>query len=257
VADCTTLLGSGSRLYRSLECPASVHLPQTPKPKAVEDAGNRGTAIHLFAQLSPEGRGKAMEEAATLARTLGVPDHKWRPTCEGMNLDDLPYKRTPPYRREMAFAHHGISGDVRELLCEDGHRDYGDLELEETPLTMDVVIVGHHFAEVRDLKTGRTPVPPPAVNPQLLHGALCVSRTVATKAEKFALGIDTVLPSGEIVPDTAVVDLWDLEEHEARIRVAQRVALRVVQAIEAGEAPEVRPGPWCQYCDAKAACPAR
>src|SRR5690606_19225784 len=145
-------------------------------------------------------------------------------------------------------------GDVRELACED--RDYGDLAREETPGTFDVVIAGYNTAEVWDYKTGKTPVPPPDVNPQLLHGALCVAETIAPRAERFVLGIQTIV-EGDIISNAAVVDRWALDEHESRIRQAQRVALRVVDAISAGEQPEVNPGAWCRFCAAAAACPAK
>lgn len=98
-------------------------------------------------------------------------------------------------------------------------------------------------------------MPPPEVNSQLLHGALCVGETVAPRAERFVLGIQTVTADADIHTVTAVVDRWALEEHAGRVRNAQRVALRVVQAIEAGETPETKPGAWCHFCDAKAACP--
>lgn len=240
-----TLLGSGSALYRTLECPASVHLPPTEKPARVKRAGERGTAIHTYCQFAPEDGPKALDL---------IPE-QYHALCKAIPLDQLPHKRTPLYLREAAYAHHGQTGQVRELDV-DGHRDYGTLDQYETPLTVDVVIRGYYMAEVWDLKTGRTPVPPPAENPQLLHGALCVSETVAPMAEKFVVGIATLGADGQVHPEAAIIDRWDLEQHEGRIRLAQRKALRVVQAIKAGVEPEVNPGVWCKWCDAKATCPA-
>lgn len=240
-----TLLGSGSGLFRSLECPASVHLPHTPKQPHVVRAGERGSAIHEYLQHAPE------EGPAALAR---VPE-KYRGICSKIDVQDAAGTYTQPHLREIAFAHHGETGDVRHLPCEGGARDYGTLVPHETPLTLDVVVAGYRTAEVWDYKTGRTPVPSPEVNPQLLHGALCVAETVAPRASRFVLGIQTITSDGGIHSNAAVVDRFDLEAHEGRIRLAQRKALRVVQAIEAGETPEVNPGPWCRYCDAERACP--
>src|SRR5690606_25618774 len=201
----TTLLGSASKLSRSLECPASVHLPQKPKPPHVQKAGNRGKGIHRFLQLAPtEGVERALED---------VPE-QYHAFCRKLPLDKAAGRYTPLHRREMAFAHHGQTGDVRELACED--RDYGDLAREETPGTFDVVIAGYNTAEVWDYKTGKTPVPPPDVNPQLLHGALCVAETIAPRAERFVLGIQTIV-EGDIISNAAVVDRWALESHESRI----------------------------------------
>lgn len=243
-----TYLGSGSKLYRTLECPASNHLPQTPKPIWIEKAGDRGTACHTYYEHAPE------EGINALDRLTGK-FAQYRPVAALMDPSQFASRFTPMYHREVAYAHNGDTGDVREIPPGGEHRDYGTLALADTPLTMDVVIRGYGMLEVWDLKTGKTPVPPPKVNPQLIHGAVCAVQMISPKAERILLGIQQMTPDGQLHDTADVVDRWTLDEHEGRIRLAQRKARVVMQAIEAGETPPVNPGPWCTFCDAKKACP--
>lgn len=239
-----TLLGSASKLHRSLECPASVHLPVGREmPERALEAGRRGTALHTVGELL--GAGKSKEEAvaaipAKYRKEAGQVDYKHYPGL------------VPHARREIAFAHHGQTGQVR-VLGESIGRDYVVEDQYETPGTADVVIVGYRTLEVYDLKTGRTKVPPAGRNPQLLHASLCAVESIAPNVQLIVQGIATIEDGVVRVTDQATVTREDLAEHEQRIVRAQKVALRVVQAIAAGQQPEVNPGAHCQYCDAK--CP--
>ena len=78
---------------------------------------------------------------------------------------------------------------------------------------------------------------------------------LAPYAEEAVIGIQTLKGHGKIDTDYAVVSREEIVEHANRHRQAQKIALRVVQAIEAGEDPEVYPGQWCQWCDAAPVCP--
>lgn len=241
----TTLLGSASKLHRSLECPASTLLPQTEKPFFVRRAGDRGTAIHRFYQLAPDEGFKALEE---------VPE-QYHEECRRMKPEQFASRFTPLHHREQAFAYDAETGKMRDLDAGE-HRDYGELKETEIPGTFDVIVKGFGMAEVWDLKTGKTQVPAPEVNPQLLHGALAVSELVSPRADRFLLGIQNGPDqNGDLNNTTGLVDRWALDEHAGRIRLATRKARVVQAAIEAGEVPPVNPGSWCRFCDARKSCP--
>lgn len=237
-----TLLGSASKLHRSLACPASVHLPVGRElPERAKKAGERGTALHTVGELL--GAGKTIAEALA-----GIPaEHR----KEAGRLDWSHYPGLVPHaKREIAFAHHGVTGDVR-VLGESIGREYVVEDPHETPGTMDVVIPGYRVVEVYDLKTGRTPVPPAGENPQLLHGALCAVESICPSASQAVVGIATLDKGVVRVTDQATVTREDLARHEQRIVHAQRVALRVVEQLQAGAKPEVSPGSHCKYCPAR------
>lgn len=251
------LLGSGSGLYRTLECPAANHLPQTRKRSAnAVKAAKRGTGLHDFVQYYAEYKRQGFAEwrALHFARTKVEAD---KAECERLAKAQLAYY-APGARIEIAMAHNGETGEC-VILGEGLKRDYQITDQRLTPLTVDAAIPGFRSCEIFDLKTGKTPVPPPAENPQLLHGALCASETIAPQATHFVVGLHTTKGTGKnlrVETEAAVVDRFDLEEYEQQVVRAQKKALRVVQAIEAGEDPEVNPGAHCKYCDAKPACPA-
>jgi CRISPR/Cas system-associated exonuclease Cas4 (RecB family) len=232
-----TLLGSASVLHRSIECPASQHLPQERVVEPhVQEAADRGTCIHGALE-------KGSAEGA---------DTRWKEECEKVLKWNYVGAIGARCMRELSLVHNGESGKCRLTTKED--RDYGELLPTDTPGTADVIIQGYRMAEVWDYKTGRTRVAPPGENPQLLHLALCASRIVAQNATHFIVGIQTIQKT-QIKTEAALVDLFTLEAHEERLRKAQELAREVIKAIEAGEQPQVRTGPWCRYCDAKPACP--
>lgn len=244
-----TLLGSASALHRTLECPASWHLPAVrARSDSLNDAAARGTALHSYV----EHRAKGLGVEESLAQ---IPE-RWRNACRLLEDGDLETlaAMVPGSRHEVALSYHGRTGDVR-YLGESMGREYDIKEAHETPGTYDAIILGRYRIEVWDLKTGRSPVPPPAVNPQLLHGALCVMESLAPYAEEAVVGIQTLKGHGKIETEAAVVTRAEIADHASRHRRAQKVALRVVQAIEAGEDPEVYPGAHCQWCDAAPVCP--
>lgn len=238
----TTLLGSASKLHRTLHCPASVHLPVGRElPEAAKKAGERGTSLHTVGELLGSGK--------TLADILpNIPEQHRK---EAAKLDWSHYPGLVPHaRREIAFAHHGVTGAVR-VLGESIGREYVVEDQHETPGTMDVVIPGYRVVEVYDLKTGRTPVPPAGENPQLLLGALCAVESICPSADAAVVGIATIEKGAVRVTDQATVTREDLAAFEQRIVKAQRVALQVVQDIAEHRQPGVTPGAHCRYCDAR------
>lgn len=244
-----TLLGSASALHRTFNCPASWHLPAVrARSDGLNEAAARGTAIHSYVE--HRAKGMSPEEASEQ-----IPQ-RWRNACRLLEDGDIESlaAMVPGSRHEVAMSYHGRTGDIR-YLGESKGRDYDIKDAYETPGTSDVVLLGRYRIEVWDLKTGRSPVPPPAVNPQLLHGALCVMELLAPYAEEAVVGIQTLKGHGKIETECAVVTREEIVEHAGRHRQAQKIALRVIQAIDAGEDPEVHPGPWCQWCDAGPVCP--
>ncbi len=236
-----TLLGSASKLHRSIPCPASVHLPAGRElPERVLEAGRRGTGLHTYSELLPT-KGETVALAA-------IPE-RFRKEAANTNWAHYPGMH-PHAKREMAFAHHGQTGEVR-VLGESIGREYEVTDQYETPGTADVVIAGYKTVEVYDLKTGRSPVPAAGENPQLLHLALCAVESVAPYAEQVVVGIATLDKGVVRVTNQATVTRDDLAAHEQRVVQAQRVALRVIDAIKAGLEPEKNPGAHCKYCDAK------
>jgi hypothetical protein len=110
-----TLLGSASKLFRSIPCPASVHLPQVRElPERARKAGERGTALHTIGELLGSGKSKDQALAAIPA------EHR----KEAATLDWRHYPGMVPHaRREIAFAHHGQTGQAR-ILGESIGREY-------------------------------------------------------------------------------------------------------------------------------------
>lgn len=214
-----TLLGSASSLHRTLRCPASSLLPQfDDRSENAVAAANRGTKVH-----------KEKEENPT--------------------TDDAGYWTK---LREIKFVYHGHDGTASVLNLE-GHREYGDLLETDIPGTQDVVIRGFKVGEVWDYKTGR--MPSPAGNEQLLHGALCVSKTIAPHAAYFLLGIQQPREGKKPRAKDWWCDFITLEEFEDDIQHALVRAKQDREAINAGEVPDVTPGEWCRFCPAKLACP--
>lgn len=224
-----------------MECPAAVHLPQTRErhPK-VQEAADRGTALHSYVELMSKGWNP---DAALQA----IPE-RFRKEARTLRLDHWP-GMVQHARREIAFAHHGLTGEVR-VLGESIGREYEVTDPHETPGTADCVIAGYRTVEVYDLKTGRTKVQPAGSNAQLLHLALCAVESLAPAAEVAVVGIATIDKGTVRVTNQATVTRAQLAEHEQRVVRAQRVALRVIDTIKAGGQPELNPGPHCLYCDA-------
>jgi hypothetical protein len=245
------LLGSASKLHRTIRCPASNLLPQVAElSEKVIVAGNRGTALHRYLQLAPESEEEALaaipEQYHAEARTIPLS------ACAGT--------RTPPELREVAMVHNLETEECRQVICKD--REYGELADEDIPGTADVVIVGFRTAEIWDYKTGSYPVQPED-NYQLLDAALKTARTLARQATHIVCGIQQFKNRGrgekkKLVPQTkaTVVDRFDLDAHEHRAKKALALAREVKEAIDAGETPPVRKGPWCLFCPAKPGCPA-
>ncbi len=219
------MLGSASKLERTLACPVSNLLPQR----------------------------EERSENAIAAAKLGVQIH--RELEENPQPEHAGFWTIPAYR-ELALVYHGHNGTASVVKCRE--REYGELSDTDVPGTADVVIVGFSTAEVWDFKTGSWPVPAKD-NAQLTHLALCLSRSLAPRASLFVLGIQRVRQlktKRTATTDIALADRWVLEEHEERVQAALKKAKVGLKVIEDGGVPQVNPGLHCKWCPAKAACPA-
>jgi hypothetical protein len=238
-----TLLGSASQLHRTLECPASVHLPIEKPQDYTSEAAQRGINIHSFLESAPIDYLKALDAAQNN-----------RAYCQKIDILQTAGYYTSASYREVAFAINGVTGEVRNL-GRSINRSYEDLVEEDIPGTVDVLIPGFKSLEVWDYKTGRNP-PEIQDNPQLLFAGYCGWKLVSPEAEYFILGIQHLLSGGRIANSDVQVKQWDLDRFMDLLRFATEKARVVKGSIESGGDPLVKKGSWCEYCPAKRVCPA-
>lgn len=120
--------------------------------------------------------------------------------------------------------------------------------------TADLVTVTREWIDVVDLKTGAGIAVSPVENEQLLTYAGMVYPTLA-KARTHAAKLPKKVRLTIVQPPDAEhpVKTWETTngrvlEHMAQVEEAIRKAIQ--------GATELRPGEWCRFCRAKAACPA-
>ena len=122
-------------------------------------------------------------------------------------------------------------------------RNYPRLAEPELAGSADLVMAGD-AAVLIDFKTGRREnVEPVESNQQMLTLALAAARAHGARTVRAVLAF--VGPSG-VTTDEAVFDALDLDAHAAELRAT-------VAAIPTSEP---KPGKHCQYCPARAVCPA-
>jgi hypothetical protein len=237
------LLGSASTLDRSLECPASVQLPQTAEvhPNAITAAA-WGTAVH------------------TLLETGELtPGHEAK-------LKEIPVTKTiaplvPAAGKEVAMVWRGETGVV-EVLGNGLGREYGVLGPKDVSGTGDVLLTGYKALEVWDYKTGQK-VPDPAESAQLHHLAMMAAK-LRPVVEVVVAGFQRIRFDGRKKKDPVtvrdeytVLTRVELDLHERRLRRALVKAEQVRDDIAAGREPEVREGSYCFFCPARLECPAK
>ena len=146
------------------------------------------------------------------------------------------------WRAEVAVAWDVRTGKAR-ILPPQEHRNYGDLADDEVPGTVDAFAEDGDAVRVIDWKTGRSAIEAPATNAQLGHNGAALA-TVLGKSEALVqyakLGEDTIG-----LPGYATLDVFSFE--------ATRDELRTM--VDAVPNAEPVPGPWCNWCPAKGACP--
>jgi hypothetical protein len=227
---------SGSTLGREEKCPPSGALPQV---REDSKASNGGTIAHKYLEEVPKIGNLA-------AITHAPPDH--RDFLASIDLDGLPLG--PEYAQEVAVAYDLSTGKAR--LLDARNRQYV-IGPNEIPATLDVV--HRERVEIWDFKVEgwETYTAPPATNPQLHFGALCLAKIRGVTTAR--VGLIHIRPDGSHWIEHADLDLLDLDAFEARLA---RIVLRRDEAkmqIARGETPNVSRGDWCRYCPSKAYCP--
>lgn len=233
---------TASGIYRAQHCSASCALPQV---NTSSEQAARGTAGHRFLELvgGDQAHEKALEQ---------IPDAH-REFCERIELDGLPLG--PEFRREVAFAFDVATGSARYIGQGCG-RDYGQLSSTEIAGTLDVIgFPGTLEVSIDDYKFDgyESSAPPPEKNPQLLFGALCVSRL--TCATSFKLSLIHFRPDGTHWKESAEVDAFDLDAYALDLRALVNQVRAAEDTVYAGKPPPVSRGPWCRYCPAVTSCP--
>lgn len=234
------MLPTGSSMQRIAACLGSAVLPRADHQT---EAAAAGTAKHAFFR---DLQSMSREEA--LAR---VPE-QYRELCEAVRVEDLPLGLG--MRSEVALAYDVEAGTAR-LIGYDLDRDYGPLEPNEIPMTVDVCAIGPDFVFVGDYKTGRGHTPAARRNWQLKLAALTLARWTGHSFARVALV--HVRDDGEPFYDRAEFDSFDLDLFAAEV---QELVVRVREAEAAyakGALPALVAGEHCTYCPSFAFCPAQ
>lgn len=207
------------------------------------DAARFGNAIHTLVDALLRDRPMPIDEAMLLH---GVPESERLRVAKvwGTAIDYITPLRRIGWRSELPLAWDWTSDTARELESR-GHRDYSQALPTEIPLTLDVATMDGDVAEVRDWKTGQTPLESYAA--QATIGALAWARVTGASR---ARAVFTHL--GE---DGAHEHAW---EYDAMGLDAAAHELTAALESAATGKPEPTPGPHCSdlYCPLRATCPA-
>lgn len=245
---------SGSKWHRAWRCPPSAALPQDTdddREERTEPARNRGKDVHAYLEtVRPAGKEAALAAAPDDLQQL----------LRSIDIDALPTHLST----EVAFAMNMVTGAIRELGRNLGHRDYASLEwppdFDELPFTLDVIGVQETdkgvFGYVGDYKTGHTKYPPPDEYGQTLLGALAVRAIYkCTKVVVELIYLDE--ETGQHYPARRVVDDWDLDIVERSFMKAWQEIDKADAMAGAGMALAFRQGNHCTYCAAYKHCDAK
>lgn len=231
-------LPTASALDRVLNCPASHALPQV---RQQSDAADYGTAVHQFIVTAREkGRDAALSEVSDAARDL----------CEQLPLDELPTGG----RLELAYAYNYQTRQAR-ILGEGKSRDYSDVTPEEFCGTADLIGGKDGRGVVWDWKSGRNAGDPKTAGQLLLAALALVS--IDDEMQEVEVAFCYLRDDGTYFVDRATVDRFDLAAFAEKLKdLPRRIAIER-DKIENGRQPDVSNGPWCRFCPAVAACPAK
>lgn len=213
-------------MTRTLNCPASVHLPKT--PRASGPAAEWGTAIHSVKEGRDPGRADARAWAALhepfWPRTVLWPEgHHER----GLGLR-VAVKGYPRRHHAVTQAWEGPA-EKRWDLSDDWATGACDWYTLDGPVVW-----------LDDLKTGGNPELPPT--DQLTFYATALARHLDTKTDVLtSITHWPRYPKGRgPVRSTALVTYDDRRDFEARLARAKALA---------DTNPEPTPGYWCLYCE--------
>lgn len=229
---------SASAIERVDACPGSEAMPHA---HTASEYAEIGTQVHRFVERAAEvGREVALAE---------VTDESAYEICEVLDLSAL-----PDVSHEVMLVYDTATDSAREV-GRGSDRAYGELSPTEIPGTADFLGLDGDAVFVADLKSLWGDVTPPDRNPQLAFLALAAARLYGkgrAVVQILRRGSD-----GTVYPETATLDVLDLDAFAARLRtVLVRVAEQKARA-ERGIVPDVREGAHCRYCPARLVCPAK
>ena len=260
---------TGSKIHRVWKCPASAVLPQLDVSDAKwEPARAKGKGVHRFLErVKAIGRTEALAEAPK----------EILPLLEALDLDDLPVGLAC----EVAFAWNWKTSTARELgrgdalpRTADGAVDYDALGVDwscEVPCTLDVVGVAwkqgiqhdpvhgpvtDRRGYVGDYKSGHAKYPAPDMFGQTLLGACCVRSVFG--CDDVVVELIHIHDNGGHHKARRTVTDWDLDVFERELAQAMKlVTAGQFSSPHVGVLIDPVEGPWCDFCPAYRACPAK
>lgn len=237
---------SASAIERVDACPGSEAYPHA---HTTSEYAEIGTLVHRFVERAAEvGRNTALAELEQHVHDFEAPADALE-ICEVLDLDAL-----PDVSHEVMLVYDTETDTAREV-GRGSDRAYGDLTPTEIPGTADFLGLDGDAVFVADLKSLWGDVTPPDKNPQLAFLALAAARLYGK--DRAVVQILRRGSDGTVYPETATLDVLDLDAFAARLRtMLVRVAEQKARA-ERGIVPDVREGSHCRYCPATLACPAK
>ncbi len=238
---------TGSKAHRVWKCPSSAVLPQVAEDETIhEPARNKGKGIHGYLEV--------VGEVGAIVAQAGVGEDLL-PLVKAIDLDDVPVGLST----EVAFAWNWRTNTAREL----GRNINRCYELADPPvdpdseiaLTMDLIGVQGRRGYCGDYKSGHGKYPAPDMFGQTLLGACC-ARSVFD-LDECVVELIHIHDDGDNHKSRRLLDEWDMD---AFAREFQRSMLQVErwerEYERTGQVGAIE-GPWCQYCPAFMACPAK
>lgn len=241
-------LPTPSSYERVAMCPRSEALPHVLTQEST--AARMGTVAHAFlADCISIGRDAALAQAPES-------DRDW---LEALELDRLPLTQGE-FWPEVAVAYDIATGKGRVLGHNLTREKAKALKTPtETVGLMDVAATTENSVFVADWKTGFAMVTPAAENWQLRAYALFLARALG----KPTATVSIVRVRTDGAPpwyDTAQLTDLDLDVFEQELLAMFDTRSKVQAQTRARQwhlLPKLHEGPWCTYCPAKNACPAR
>lgn len=236
---------TGSKLDCVGRCPAAAALPQVESFPEDEkkDPRAKGTGVHGFLELCAEvGRDAALEQV----------DDAWRSLC--MEIDLAKLARQLKCSTEVALAYNFIDDTARRLFPLE-RRAYEIDESCESAMRLDLVGIGDDAVYVGDYKGPHAWLPRPEQSYQLGTGAVAAARLFGKS--RAVVEYIRILDDGKPLRFNAELDVFGLEAAAERVRAAMEAVAMVRQVVASGQVPNVTEGPWCRYCNARQACPAK
>jgi hypothetical protein len=221
-------------------CPAAGAVTAE-RPEKMEPWLWWGIFIHRFLEYAQtRGRSAALSYIREkFPRGLGA--------CTRIDVDSIPRGLT-----EVALAHNVGGGLARRL-----HKDSPRADpAEETYGRADLIFFDEGMLHVADWKTGEAKGVTPAGNPQLMGLAAAARAEACREGEPVRASIVAVPSSGHLVWRTAEFPSDLLGHYVERQRRVLPVVHRQRRALELGERLDYRPGPHCEDCYTRPACPA-